>query len=105
MNIDGETRYRHEERKVLEKAKRRQRLAEEKIQAVRRWKMQIQKEVETFQVQLAKLQHYLEGDYTKSLAALDRINEALDRYVQRTSGSVAGAGLPDTGSAASGGDA
>src|SRR5687768_997315 len=44
LNIDGETRYRHEERKMLEKAKRRQRLAEEKTQAVRRWKLEIQKE-------------------------------------------------------------
>lgn len=105
-SIDGETRYRQEERKQLEKAKRRQRLAEEKIQAVRRWKLQIQKEVETFQVQLAKLQHYLEGDYTKGPAALDRINEALDRYVQRVSGPTEASSTSASSTTAStGGDA
>jgi hypothetical protein len=103
LNTDGETRYCYEERKLLEKAKRRQRLTEEKVQAVRQWKLEIQQELEAFQVQLAKLQHYLEGDYTKGVAALDRIGAALDRYVQRQSAS--GSSSAPSASNATGGGA
>lgn len=75
-----------DERKALEKAKRRLRLAEEKVQAVRRWKMQIRKEVEEFEVQIARLRLYLEGDLIRSISALQRMSEALDQYAQRTAG-------------------
>jgi hypothetical protein len=101
LNTEGETRYCYEERKLLDKARRRQRLAEEKVQAVRQWKLEIQKELEAFQVQLAKLQHYLEGDYTKGVAALERIGAALDRYVQRQS-APSPSGAPSASHAAGG---
>jgi hypothetical protein len=79
-----------DEKKALEKAKRRLRLAEEKVQAVRRWKMQIRKEVEEFQVQIAKLRQFLESDLVRSIAFLKRRSEALDQYVQRTVGQSGG---------------
>lgn len=79
-----------DEKKALEKAKRRLRLAEEKVQAVRRWKTQIRKEVEEFQVQIAKLRHFLESDLVRSVAFLKRRTEALDQYVQRTVGPSSG---------------
>ena len=75
-----------DERKALEKAKRRLRLAEEKVQAVRRWKVQIRKEVEEFQVQIAKLRQFLESDLVRSITSLKRMSEALEQYVQRTVG-------------------
>lgn len=75
-----------DEKKALEKAKRRLRLSEEKVQAVRRWKMQIRKEVEEFQVQISKLRQFLESDLVRSIASLKRMGEALDQYVQRTVG-------------------
>lgn len=75
-----------DEKKALEKAKRRLRLSEEKVQAVRRWKMQIRKEVEEFQVQISKLRQFLESDLVRSIASLKRMSEALDQYVQRTVG-------------------
>jgi len=74
--------YCYDERKALERAKRRLQLAEEKTQAVRRWRMQLHKEFEEFQMQLARLKQYLEIDLAKAIAALDRIIAALDRYTQ-----------------------
>ena len=72
----------YEERKQLEKAKRRLELAEAKIMAVRRWTVEMRKEIEEFEVQSAKLEQYLEGNLPKALAALTRMTGALDRYIQ-----------------------
>ena len=74
----------YDERKALEKAKCRLEAAEEKVQAVRRWRVELHKAVEELQVQLARAKHYLESDLTKALAALDRIAAALDRYAQQS---------------------
>jgi hypothetical protein len=89
-----------DERKALEKAKRRLRLAEEKVQAVRRWKVQIRKEVEEFQVQIAKLRQFLESDLVRSIISLQRMSEALEQYVRKTVGHSAG-DAPAVGSSAS----
>jgi hypothetical protein len=99
QNTSGDTKYAFEERKILEKAKRRQRLAEAKTQAVRQWKREIHKEVETFQVHLAKLKHFMEADYSKGIVALERINVALERYIHQQ------APASDSASDASGGPA
>jgi len=85
----NDQRYCYDERKRLEKAKRRLELAEAKVQAVRRWKVELRKEVEEFEVQAAKLEHFLEMDLPQALAALARMSEALARYTQ-----VAGASEP-----------
>ena len=82
LTIDGDTRYCYDERKTLEKAKHRLRLCEEKVQAVKRWRMRIHKEVDEFQVQLAKLQGYLDHDLAGAMAGLARMAAALDKYVQ-----------------------
>lgn len=74
-----------DEKKQHEKAKRRFRLCEQKLLAVKRFKMELRKEVEEFQVGLAKMSGYLENDFLRSLAALDRLTASLDRYIQTTS--------------------
>jgi hypothetical protein len=85
IRISGEdSKYCYDERKALEKAKRRLQLAEEKTQAVRRWRMQMHKESEEFQTQIARLKQYLENDLARAVAALDRITTALDRYTEPT---------------------
>jgi len=95
LTIDGDSgRSCYDERKELEKAKRRLQLAEEKVQAVRRWRVLIRKEIEEFEVQAARLQQYLDSDFTRSLAALDRMAAALDQYVQQ--GGPAGGAAPQT---------
>lgn len=86
LTIDGDSgRSCYDERKALEKAKRRLHEAEDKVQAVRRWRVVIRKEIEAFEVQAARLQQYLDSDVTQALAALNRMAAALDHYVQ-TSG-------------------
>jgi len=92
LTIDGsDARYCYAERKALDKAKRRLQLAEEKVQAVKRWELRIRKEVEEFQVQVAKLRSYVENDLVRVVATLGRMSAALDKYAQQT-GSPAGSG-------------
>ena len=82
LTIDGDSgKSCYDERKALEKAKRRLHECEDKVQAVKRWRMAIRKEIEEFEVQASKLQHYLESDFVRALAALDRMAQALDQYV------------------------
>jgi hypothetical protein len=96
LTIDGDSgRSCYDERKALDKAKRRLHEAEGKVVAVRRWKVEIRKEIEAFEVQAAKFQQYLESDFVRSLAALDRMSEALAQYVQQ----AGPAGVPAAGDA------
>jgi multidrug resistance efflux pump len=84
VRISGEdTRFCFDERKALEKAKRRLQLADDKVQSLRRWRVEMQKAVEELQVQLGRAKHYLETDIAKAIPALDRIAAALDRYVEK----------------------
>lgn len=80
-------RYCYDERKLLEKAKRRWRLTEEKVQAVKRWRQQIRKDVQEFQVQISKLKRFMETDFLGGIVSLERMSEALDRYVRRPASS------------------
>lgn len=77
-----EHKYAYDERKALEKAKRRLRLCEEKVQKVKRCRSVIHKESETFESQVAKLKRYLEHDMVQAVAALGRMAEALDKYTR-----------------------
>ncbi len=91
VRIGGEdARYCYDERKALEKAKRRLLLSEEKVQSLRRWRNELQKAVEELQVQLARAKQYLETDLAKALAALDRITAALARYTEQSAPSAGG---------------
>ncbi len=78
-----ETKFAYDERKALERAKRRLRLCEEKVSAVKKWRVIVHKETDEFRVQVSKLRRYLESDFAQSLAALGRMAAALDRYVQQ----------------------
>ncbi len=91
VRIGGEdARYCYDERKALEKAKRRLLLSEEKVQSLRRWRNELQKAVEELQVQFARAKHYLETDLAKAIATLDRVAAALDRYAQQSAPSGGG---------------
>jgi hypothetical protein len=78
----SEQRYCYDERKMLEKAKRRLRTAEEKSQAVRRWRSRILKEVDEFLGQLTRMREYMGRDFQQSLVALQRMASALERYTE-----------------------
>lgn len=73
----------YDEKKAFEKAKRRLRTAEAKVIAVRKWKVQVHKEVEEFKVAIAKLKLYLDCEFLASLASLERIITSIDSYLQR----------------------
>jgi hypothetical protein len=83
LTISGEDRRACiQEKKNLEKAKRRLEFTEQRIAAVRRWKFEIHKAVEDFEVHLAKLARYLENDVPVAAAELERMAQALEAYTQ-----------------------
>lgn len=89
----------YDERKALERAKRRLHLAEAKVEAVRRWRHQLKKHAEEFLVETARLRAYLDSDFSRAIGSLEKMLAALDQY-------VAPAGQPATAPMAEGaGDA
>ncbi len=68
---------------ALEKAKRRLRLTEEKVRAVRRWRIAAG-EADDFHGRLFKLASCLDMDLPRALATLERMAVALDRYTERS---------------------
>ena len=70
-----------DQKKALEKARRRLRLCEEKVKAVKRWINTIRQELDNFQGELGKLTNWLEADLPRAAAALERMLRALDKYV------------------------
>lgn len=87
-------RFCYDERKAVEKARLRLRTAEEKVQAVKRWRSVIRKESEDFLAQAAKLKRYLETDFERALAAVTRMIESLEKYSERSSAPPAVDQLP-----------
>jgi len=72
-----------DEKKALEKAKRRLELAEDKSRSVHRWSSEMQKAAEDFAMHVARLRSYLETDVVKAIASVERMRAALDRYVEQ----------------------
>ena len=75
----------YEEKKALQAAKQRARLAEEKQESVRRWCRTVQHEISEFQAGIGPLERSLEQDVPRALAALARMVRALEGYVETTS--------------------
>jgi hypothetical protein len=73
----------YEQKMALERAKRRLRLAEDKVRAVRRWRVAVHREGDQFQGRMAKLANFLDTDVPRGVAALDRMIAALDKYTER----------------------
>ncbi|WP_425617936.1 hypothetical protein NA78x_001626 [Anatilimnocola sp. NA78] len=97
LTISGEDRRAcYQEKKLLEKAKRRLELTEQRMQAVKRWKYEIRKAVEDFDVQLARMQRYLENDVPVASAELQRMAAALDAYTQTFRQPADSSPLPST---------
>ena len=87
-----------EEKKALEKAKRRQELVERKVEAVRRWTPVVQQQFRETCVRLVRFREVIDVDCPRAMAALERMLKALDAY--RNAQSPA-----DRATAASGGSA
>ena len=71
----------HDERLALEAAKRRLRLAQEKIEAVKRWSHRVQREVNEYIGAVQQLRRWMEFDLPQGLADLGRMARALEDYV------------------------
>ena len=71
----------YEERKAVERAKRRLRLAEEKVEAVRRWTHTADRETLQFRVASGQLSGWLQADFPQAIASLGRMTNALESYV------------------------
>ena len=73
----------YEQKLAFDRAKRRLRLTEEKVRAVRRWRVALQRQADNFQGSLAKMTNYLDTDLPRAVAALERMMTALDKYPER----------------------
>ena len=72
----------YDEKKALDTAKQRLRTAEEKVKAVQRWKRKVKHEAEEFEVQVAKMNGLLDVEVPRTVATLERMIAALDRYTE-----------------------
>ncbi len=70
-----------EERKALEKAKRRLQIAQEKVEVVRRWSNTIVHELNEYKGGTSRFASWLQGDLPKAVATLSRMSDSLDSYV------------------------
>ena len=75
-----------EEQQDLERAKRQLRMAQEKVEIVRRWSEKLRHELEEYKGSTAPLVRCVTGDIPRSAALLDRILDSLDSYVSVPSG-------------------
>jgi hypothetical protein len=69
-----------DQKKALEKAKRRQKLCEEKVKLVKKWTNVIRHELDEFDGELSKMTTWLEADMPRGIALLERMVRALDKY-------------------------
>jgi hypothetical protein len=90
-----------DERKALERAQQRLKLAEEKVEAVKKWTRALQHELNEYAGRMAQFTAALEVDLPKAMAGLERIMSALDSYLSMSaprpaaeprSGEAAGSG-------------
>jgi hypothetical protein len=69
-----------DQKKALEKAKRRLKVCEEKVKVVKKWTLAIRHELDEFDGELAKMNGWLEADMPRAVAMLERMVRALDKY-------------------------
>lgn len=88
----------YDQKKALDKAKRRLRYCEEKHKAVKRWIQLLKQELDEFQKEMAKMNNWLETDLPMATGSLERMTRALDRYT-REAGGRESPGTPARGTA------
>jgi hypothetical protein len=69
-----------EEKKALEKAKKRLELTERKVEAVRRWTPVVQQQFRETCVKLVRFREVIDVDCPRAMAVLERMLKALDAY-------------------------
>jgi hypothetical protein len=72
----------YEQKKALERAKRRLRLCEEKVKRVRHWVRTVRGEMDEFDGQMARINNCLDADVPRAVTMLERMLRALERYAE-----------------------
>jgi hypothetical protein len=71
-----------EEKKILDRAKRRLEIAENKIAIIPHWANMIERAVNEYRGSRSKFANWLEADYPRAVAALERMILSLETYVR-----------------------
>lgn len=82
MREPDEARSTVDERKAVEKARRRVAEAEEKTRTCQRWIRELEREQTKFQAQVSALRRVLDLDMPRAIAELDRMATALEGYTK-----------------------
>ena len=72
----------YDEKKAVERAKRRLDIAVKKIERVRHWARAIDQAVNEYRAMRTQLVGWIDMDVPKALAVLDRLSERLEAYVE-----------------------
>jgi hypothetical protein len=71
-----------EEKKNLERAKRRMEIAESKVESIPRWTVMIERAINEYRASRSQFVNWLEADYPRAVAALERMIVSLETYVR-----------------------
>ncbi len=91
-----------DEKRALERAKRRLETAEQKVHAVRRWTQVIERAVDEFQQSRTQLANWLDTDLVQAVAALNRMSASLESYTSLEAPAALATATPPSGQAAAG---
>ena len=83
-----------EEKKALEKAKKRLAFAEEKAEAVRRWTPVVRQQFQETGVRMTRFREVLDVDCPKALGRLEQMLRSLDHYAHTVAPRAATGGTP-----------
>lgn len=78
----------YEEKLALQAAKKRLEMAQEKVEAVTRWCAVVRHEIDEFDGRRGGLQRYMESDFVKTVATLERMIAAIETYAEIESAAV-----------------
>jgi hypothetical protein len=84
-----------EEKKALEKAKKKLARAEEKAEAVRRWAPVVRQQFQETGVRMTRFREVIDVDCPKAVARLERMLVSLDHYVHTSAPRSAAGGATD----------
>ena len=90
--MEGQSKSCVDEKKAVERWKVRQRHCEAQVKVTRSWRHKMRHATEEFDGKAARLNHYVENDLPKAIAAMDRMIASLEKYSEKappTSGPVA----------------
>jgi hypothetical protein len=71
-----------EEKKALERAKRRAQIAEDKVAAIPLWAMKIERAVNEYRGSRSQFGNWLDSDFPRAVAVLSRMMSDLEAYVR-----------------------